>query len=407
MCKMSKSIIVLFFMAILPLTVSAQMMCHQLTAQLQNDVVITKKDSSEVPSELNLAAKSFDAVEPRKISEQVNELVLMLSQSRSMIISDKEINQKGRLLLGMPIGNGFSLELKYKSNSGVEPKYVLDHVNLISPSGKQLDVSANPIDPYFDTKLSSERVNFEIGTYPDGFNINATIPTVIKGKVLKEIQELAPKLELVPKEVIRELANESDLNLLKKKANRAYMKYFIKRYSVRGVFKTLFKLVFYEPLKLILTLGVVYTAAHTFSGGKISINEAVGTHSTANVEWVSKSLNQTAAAAQMPVEVRLQISQLSGDLLTKSGGATEAPGTPLNQNAAKLQTSSDQYLWTTTLTDKATGRTSTVIFVSSDNKQGQVSYSAIVVDPVKYKKLIDYIKSAGQYIPVTAADLKG
>lgn len=405
MPKLRLSIIILFFTAIAPFTAMAQLMCHQLTAQLQNDVVITNKESSETPSELNLAAKSFDAVEPHKVSEQVNELVLMLSQSRSMIISGKEINEKGRLLLGMPIGNGFHLELKYKSNSGTEPKYVLDHINLISPSGKQLDVSTNPIDPYFDTKLSSERVNFEIGTYPDGFNINATIPTVIKGKVLKEIQGLAPKLELVPKEIIRELANESDLNILKKKANRAYMKYFIKRYSVRGVFKTLFKLIVYEPLKLVLTLGVVYTAANTFSGGKINIQEAFGPKATSNVEWVSKSLNESAAAEQIPTDVRSQLNLLAGDLGAKNSAATEAPGTPLDQNAAKLQMTRDQYLWTTTLTDKATGRTSTVIFVSSDNKQGQVNYTAIVVDPVKYKKLIDYIKSVGQFIPVTPEDL--
>jgi len=406
MSKFMKSTFILFLMAFLPVSATAQMMCHQLIDQLQNDVTITRKESTETPSELNLAAKSFDAVEPAKVSEQVKELVLMLAQSRSMIISDKEINQKGRLLLGMPVGNGFTLELKYKSNSGAEPKYVLDHINLISPSGKQLDVSANPIDPYFDTKLSSERVNFEIGTYPDGFNITATIPTVIKGKVLREIQELAPKLELVPKEVVRELTTESDLKVLKSKANRAYMKYFIKRYSVRGVFKTLFKLVVYEPLKLILTLGVVYTAANTFSNGKISISEAFGPKASNNIEWVSKSLHDSASAEQVPAEVRRQITQLEGDLRAKSNSASEAPGTPLDQNASKIQFSKDQYLWTTTMTDKATGRTATVIFVSSDNKQGQVNYTAIVVDPVKYKKLIDYIKSVGQFIPVTPEDLK-
>ncbi|MCC2678232.1 MAG: hypothetical protein K0R29_808 [Pseudobdellovibrio sp.] len=406
MSKFRQSIFILFLTAFLPVSAMAQMMCHQLIDQLQNDVTISKKESTETPSELNLAAKSFDAVEPAQVSAQVKELVLMLAQSRSMIISDKEINQKGRLLLGMPVGNGFTLELKYKSNSGSEPKYVLDHINLISPSGKQLDVSANPIDPYFDTKLSSERVNFEIGTYPDGFNINATIPTVIKGKVLKEIQELAPKLELVPKEVVRELATESELKVLKTKANRAYMKYFIKRYSVRGVFKTLFKLVVYEPLKLVLTLGVIYTAANTFSNGKLSITEAFGPKAASNIEWVSKSLHESAAAEQVPAEVRSQISQLEGDLRAKSGSASEAPGTPLDQNASKMQLTKDQYLWTTTLTDKATGRTSTIIFVSSDNKQGTVNYTAIVVDPVKYKKLIEYIKSVGQFIPVSPEDLK-
>lgn len=406
MLKMRHSFFILILAAFLPVSAMAQLMCHQLLVQLDNDVTISKQESSETPSELNLQAKSFDATEPSQVSEQLSELVLMMAQSRSMIISEKEVNEKGRLLLGMPIGNGFFLELKYKSNSGTEPKYVLDHINMISPSGKQLDVSANPIDPYFDTKLSNERVNFEIGTYPNGFNVSARIPTVIKGQVLKEIQALAPKLELVPKEVIRELATESDIKVLKTKANRAYMKYFIKRYSVRGVFKTLFKLVVYEPLKLLLTLGVIYTAAHNFSNGKISIQELLGPENIPNASWVGKALHETSSAEQIPADVRQQLSQLENDVRSKNVSASQSPGTPLDQNASKLQVSKDQYLWTTNITDKATGRTATVIFVSSDNKQGQINYSAIVVDPVKYQKLIEYIKSVGQFIPVVPEDLK-
>lgn len=383
----------------------AKLMCQQLFLQTGKDVEVKSQINIETPSELNLRARSFEGADPKTISEEVKDLVLMMSQARSLIISDKEVNEKGRLLLGLPIGNGFSLELKYKSNSTEENKFVLDHINLISPSGKQLDVSANPIDNYDDRKLSKDRVNFEIGTYPDGYNITAKIPTLIRGEVLKEIQALAPKLELVPKDVIRELAKESDLKVLKSKANRAYMKYFIKRYSIRGAFKTVFKLIVYEPLKMLITLGIVYTAAHTITGGLPSIQELISPKS--NVEWVYSSLHNSAGATQVPAAVKQQLAQLETDLRGHQPGAIQSPDQlPIDQNASKLQTTKDQYLWTSTATDKATGKTSTLIFVSSDNKKGQVNYSAIVVDPVKYASLISYIKSVGQFIPVTDEDLK-
>ena len=173
----------------------AKLMCQQLFLNAGKDVEVVLTHTEE-PSQLNLRAKSFEGHDPKTISEEVKDLIYMMAEARSLIISDKEVNEKGRLLLGLPIANGFFLELKYRSNSSEETKFVLDHINLISPTGKQLDVSANPIDNYDERKLSKDRINFEIGTYPDGYNITAKIPTLIRGEVLKEIMALAPKLEL-------------------------------------------------------------------------------------------------------------------------------------------------------------------------------------------------------------------
>lgn len=381
-------------------------MCKQLFLETGKGVDIVMQ-TPETPSELNLKARVFEATgNAKQISEEVSDLVLMMAQARSPIISDKEINQKGKLVLGLPIGNGFVLELKYKSNSTFEDKFVLDHINLLSPSGKQIDVSANPIDIYNDRKISKERVNFEIGTYPDGFNVNAVIPTLIKGDVLKEIQQLAPKLELLPKDVLRDLAKESNLNALKSRANKAYMKYFIKRYTVRGVFKTLFKILIYEPLKLGFTVGVVYFALSTTGvvGGPTSITEMLTP--ARNTEWVAKSLTDSIRAEALPTNIKKQLETLQTDLVNDPAIKQNSTEIVADQNAPKLQVTKDQYLWTTTVIDKDTGKAVTIIFVSRDHKNGQYSYAALKVDPVKYKNLIDYIKSIGQFIPVSSEDLK-
>lgn len=389
----------------------AGLTCQHLFLETGKDVKIIKQISENVPSELNLKAKTYEATgNPKQISEEVSDLVLMMAHARTLIISDKEINEKGKLVLGLPIANGFFLELKYRSNSSQENKFVLDHINLLSPSGKQIDVSSNPIDVYDDRKLSKDRVNFEIGTYPDGFNITASIPTLIKGDVLKEILQLVPKLELLPKDIIREIAKESNLKELKSKANKAHMKYFIKRYSIRGVFKTLFKIVVYEPIKLAFTAAVIYIAANTTGviGGHNTITELLMPSQTQSTQWVAKSINESIQSASLPANVKKQLQTLQSDLSSNNvADASQAKNAAaVDQNASKLQVSKDQYLWTTTMTDKETGKTATIIFISRDNKQGQISYAAIQVDPAKYKGLTNYIQSLGQFIAISSEDLK-
>lgn len=405
---MPKMVHLLYILIVFGFTsAQAAVMCKDLFFETGKDVSVQHHANRNLPSELNLIGKAFDATgNSVKVSLEVSELINMMASSRSPIINGKEINEKGRLILGLPVGSGFVLELKYRANFTEGAKYVLDHINLLSPSGKQIDVSANPLDLYSDRILSRDRTNFEIGSYPDGYNITAKIPTVIMGDVLKEIQLLSPKLELLPKEVIREIARESNLKELKSKANKAYMKYFIKRYSFRGVFKTLFKLTVYEPLKIVLTAGILYVAASTVG---ITSNHSISEFfmPKQNTEWVAKSINESAQSKKLPANVKNQLQTLQSDLESHSTDAIQTKNNQaVDQNAAKLQVTKDQYLWTTTMTDKETGRSSTIIFISRDNQQGQISYAAIQVDPAKYQSLISYIKSIGQFIPVSDEDLK-
>ena len=403
MLKMANLLLILM---VFSFSTAQALLCKQLFLETGKGVNIVLQ-SPDSPSELNLKARVFEATgNAKEISQEVSDLVLMMAQARSPIISDKEINQKGKLVLGLPIGNGFVLELKYRSNSTFEDKFVLDHINLLSPSGKQIDVSANPIDIYDDRKISKERVNFEIGTYPNGYSVYANIPTLIKGDVLREIQQLAPKLELLPKDVLRELAKEANLKALKSKANKAYMKYFIKRYSIRGVFKTLFKIVVYEPIKMLFTVGVVYFAMSTTGMVNNPSNITEMLFPAKSSEWVSKSLTDSIRAEALPADVKKQLEVLQTDLVKDPSMNQSNNNTAADLNAPKLQVTKDQYLWTTTVVDKETGKAATVIFVSRDNKNGQVTYAAIKVDPEKFKSLIEYIRSIGQFIPVSSEDLK-
>lgn len=387
-------------------------MCYQLFLNTSKDVKIEMKSSSEESqaSELNIRPKSFEAAaKTKEFNNQIAEIVSMMAVAREPVVSDKEINIKGKLKLGLRIGNGFTLELKYRHqfHETEGAMYILEHINMFSPTGKQLDISSSPIHAYDVRKLSLDRTNFEIGTYPDGFRIQAKIPTMIKGDVMREIQELSPKLELVPKEILSEIAKESNFKELQKKANRAYMKFFIKRYFFRGLFKSAYKLFFYEPLKLTLSAGIIYVAVHQMGAlnqsGKIS-EFFLPKH---NIEWVKDSVKDSANAKALPINVKTQLLDLASDLETqKITIEPNANGKAMDQNSTRLQVSKDQYLWTTTVTDRETGREVTLIFLSRDNKQGHVEYVALQVDPIKYKELIGHIRSIGQLIPLTSEDLK-
>ena len=407
MLKTMRQIFIVGMMVTLPMVASATMMCQQLFLQTSKEVAVNRMQDPEALAELSLQAITFEATEPLAVARETKEIILMMAQSRGLIISDKEVNEKGKLQLGMPIGNGFSIELKYESHSMEEPRYVLDHMDVLSPTGK-IVLSSNPIDMHDVRKLARSKTNFEIEAYGVGLDVMAKIPTLISGGVLREIQEMSPKLELLPKDVIRQLSNEPTLALLKKKANRAYMKYYIKRYLVRGVFKTAFKIALW-PLKGLALAGILYMSAHTFNGfGNSTIQNMMRPMQPTQSEWVYKSIQESVAGEGIPAAVKLQLTALEADLRTDSDTAANpvTENIALDQNAPKLQVARDQYMWTTNITDPATGKTASIIFVSSDNRHGQVNYTAIQVDPTKYAQLISYIKATGQFIPVTAADLK-
>lgn len=387
-------------------------MCFQLFFNTSKDVKIelnSAPDESNA-SELNLKPKTFEATnKSTNFNEQLSEIVSMMSIVREPVVSDKEINIKGKLKLGLRIGNGFTLEMKYRHmfHETEGPMYILEHINMFSPTGKQLDISSNPIHAYDVRKLSVDRTNFEIGTYPDGYKIDARIPTMIKGDIMQEIQQLAPKLELVPKSILTEISKESDINILRKKANRAYMKYFIKRYFFRGLFKSAYKLFFYEPLKLTMSASIIYVAVHQLGAlnqsGKIS-EFFLPKH---NVEWVKESIKESSESKALSLKVRTQLQDLASDIETqKVIIEPNANGKAMDQNSTRLQVTKDQYLWTSTVSDRETGREVTLIFLSRDNKQGHVEYVALQVDPKKYKDLIEHIRSIGQMIPISAEDLK-
>lgn len=387
-------------------------MCHQLFFNTSKDVKIQQKyapDDSNA-SELILRPKTFEASnKSSEFDRELSEIVSMMSIAREPVVSDKEINVKGKLKLGLRIGNGFMLEMKYRhlfhENEGAI--YILEHINMYSPTGKQLDISSSPIHAYDIRKLSVDRTNFEIGTYPDGHRIEARIPTMIKGDIMSEIQKLAPKLELVPKEILAEISKESDITALRKKANKAYTKYFIKRYFFRGLFKSAYKLFFYEPLKLTLSASIIYVAVHQLGAlnqsGKIS-EFFLPKH---NVEWVKESIKESADSKALSLNIKTQLQDLASDIETqKVIIEPNANGKAMDQNSTRMQVTKDQYLWTSTVTDRETGQEVTLIFLSRDNKQGHVEYVALQVDPIKYKVLIEHIRSIGQMIPFSAEDLK-
>ena len=174
----------------------------------------------------------------------------------------------------------------------------------------------------------------------------------------------------------------------------------------RGVFKTLFKIMVYEPIKMLFTVGVVYFAVSTTGIVNSPGNITEMLFPAKNAEWVSKSLTDSIRAESLPAEVKKQLEVLQSELISDPSMNQSKNNTAVDLNSPKLQVTKDQYLWTTTIIDKDTGRASTIIFVSRDNKNGQFTYAALKVDPEKYKSLIEYIKSIGQFIPVSSEDLK-
>lgn len=344
-----------------------------------------------------------------KDRDAIMELVRMIAATRSVKFSYKAFIGKefGELVLGFPLRNKYSLEVTYKSDYRDGARvFNADRVVLITPSG-HADIAGKNIQNIEGGLI--EKLSIDLSEYPGlaGNNFRVSIPSEITGTALQIFEsKIANKLSLLEKDDLWNIAKSNNYTKMKALINYRSFMALMKDYHIKGVFKTYVKWVA-VPLfgGLMLWQANTHFPNQTQSARLTIQNLIVGPQNA----WLKSSLDQFIVAPQVPGAVKTQIRDLQLELEAnaKNPAATAALNQQFPPNInfpGKFQLSKDQYMWITTEFDKTKNRDVTLLFITQDNKYGQIEYAIAEIDHQKYQPLIQFLESKGQFLPLQGAN---
>lgn len=411
------SIIMAFLVAVTAtLPAHAQMTCdrvhsnlnpYSLEARVERSAVKAEKDREDFISHVvnGGAIHLNDRALAPKDTAAVMELVRMIAATRSVKFSYKAFIGKefGEIILGFPLKNRYSLEITYKSDyrDGVKI-FTADKVTLITPSG-HADIAQKNVQTIEGGLI--DKLNIDLSDYPGiaDNNFRIHIPSEITGNALELFEsKIAKKLDLLDKNDLWKIAQSNSYAKMKALINyRAFMA-MMKDYHIKGVFKTYVKWV-----AVPLFGGLMLWQANThmpnqMHSARLTIQNLITGPQT---PWLRSSLDQFMMADHVPVPVKTQIKELQVEF-DRNASQSQAIAAlnrqfPPNLNfPGKFQLSKDQYMWVTKEFDQSKGRDVTLLFITQDNKFGQIEYAVAEIDPTKYSSLIKFLESKGQFLPL-------
>lgn len=316
------------------------------------------------------------------------ELLKLVVQNSSHILEDKNVLNKDKLTLGVPLKNGYSLEVVYASDARAYSRFIIDKVSVVLPNGKSQKIT--------DTVLTAEGDQFDKksveikGALENALDIELNLPTHIEGPTLMQFADYARYFEFYTKEELRERVQ----TLTPKR-----MEYSFKYRHLKDVFT---KLIIKEPFKQIFT--VITTLAIT-SGGfltytDIATTPAVVTKPPTEIMIINPNLHELPLNVKSP-EVKTQFAELKAEAMFKLASKTQDELTKMPEVKIDYNYlfSNEASVWIQRVKDPAT-KSNKVYVVFGEQKRtvqgSSLQYFIIDVDPVKYNLLIRYLESQGK-----------
>lgn len=215
-----------------------------------NDVVLTRDTKSDAPAIMTLS--------PTQLVESPSALALKIVKhaimSPSFSLTDKNFLAKDEIALNYPLANKYSLEVIYKSDSRESEKFIINEINLRSPTNKKIKVAE---DLFLKDKFELEKNEFEFSEhFEHGTKIDARIPFFVEGKTIDILEKNVPAFELFSKEELRNLYTTKT----EKQISRAIF--------VRKAKDVFVKLIVKQPFKIIMSAAIafsVFTFQHSLN----------------------------------------------------------------------------------------------------------------------------------------------
>lgn len=163
-------------------------------------------------------------------------ILQMTSYSKSSVFTEKNVVEKGELVLATPLKNGWSMEFEYAADyRGKSPVFRLTQIDLLKPNGEvtTLDKSPNNIE---GDGLKKDFYSFE-GMDASLADAKVSMPQAIHSPLFERITQWAALAEYIKRGDIQGLKDATDLKGLRGKvmvrSTYDYTKTVIKKQSFK------------------------------------------------------------------------------------------------------------------------------------------------------------------------------
>lgn len=339
-----------------------------------------KADESLTVSELHLNPQDLSK-NPEAALEQ---LIYMSSQTSQLTVVPKETLEKNEMVLGLPLKDGYILEMTYSSKSQVEPTFTLDKIEMVSPTGRQtLLKNALKFDQLM---LKESKLKLE-GIFPVGYSIEANLPLKIDGAVLENYtRKILPYLPLFKKSELAEISKTKSLKRFRFEIQYRAIKHLIfeallSKSSVRKIFQ-------YS-----IFIGIGFGAANGFHFRDLAPPVTPST----SISWLKEMNGNLATNLKMPANASTQseLQSLNQELnqqmmIYPARVKLQTQDLPfLVQKGMKV--SENQFAWI--LED--TKAQQTYLVFSRGHANGSIEYFSLAINPQTYPNLISRMEKAG------------
>lgn len=354
---------------------------------------------------------------PSETKEAVMELIRLWTYTRQIEFPAKELKNKQTLTLGLPLGNGYSVELVYRANTRnenidsqgpqktIEDKFSLIEVHGAGPEGVYLKGAGQVRD--IKGNLTQRQI-LDLTDLPgiSNFDFLANVPSEISGAALKTFQELAPKLEFFRKQELWDLARTDSYYKLKFKAVQRNVVESIKGYHFKGIGKSIVKYASIPVLLGSLWMGGKAIAPDLFRDGLVVAQKAVAID---NNSWIQSGLSRMGSLPSITAPIREQVQLLKLDF--QKAVDNDSLFMPLTEkypfsleNQSRYQLSHEEYIWVQRSFDKAENKEVTLFYMAQVSaKTGRVYVAVAPVDGNKYQALIQFLENQGEFtVPLRA-----
>ncbi|MNK06308.1 hypothetical protein D3C87_242030 [compost metagenome] len=160
---------------------------------------------------LSFSVGAFEASNqnnPAKVPDLLAKILAMSASTMGESLGPKFTLEKGHIVLGKPLKEGWSMELEYiQDMRTTEVTYRLAEILLVKPNGERTKISKAPTTADGLQLSKTHMTPSELLTDADAFRVlqNIEAPTVIRGELWKALNKWIPYVEFANRSTLREI----------------------------------------------------------------------------------------------------------------------------------------------------------------------------------------------------------
>lgn len=378
--KNAKSVFSLIWMLLFTVQSNANLVCSNLFTRTER-VEIQMSAEKDKPSEVFFHESPL----PVDSNQALLDFLSMASYTRGVEVVKTKVGKTriSKFDLGLDLGQGYSIEIRYRADERADLRFTAESATLISPTNRTEKIAPHLID--FNEMKFKEK-NFSLSDiFPEGRNVHLNIPIEIKGDAIPMIEKMITHLPFFTKQEIRKLVLSESILKIKLLGHLRFTKNYLKEFAIKAPYKLL--------TNTALAVTLVLITGYNFKDYMIkSVSPETNIAANSDVSWSQNSIQKIMKESSLPLTIELKkIMQVAK--LNATAGDTNP------HIAQTFQSKSRDFIWITESKDSKTNNVKTVLFISHDNdSENKMKYLGIEINVTDYPELTQQLKAEGRYL---------